>query len=87
MTKSDLVLLKKSFNNSLVGVSKLLHFINPNIYAIWDSRVFGFLFPSIRAHKYRVEDPDLYLCYLDWITHVTQDEAYPKIESVTQSKM
>ena len=24
-------------NNSVVGASKLLHFINPNVYAIWDS--------------------------------------------------
>lgn len=26
-------------NNSLVGVSKLLHFINPTLFPIWDSRV------------------------------------------------
>jgi hypothetical protein len=26
-------------NNSMVGVSKLLHFINPERYAIWDRRV------------------------------------------------
>lgn len=87
MTKNELLFLKRSFNNSLVGVSKLLHFINPRVYAIWDSRVFSFLFPDIRAHKYRVEDPDLYLCYLDWIDHVTQDEVYLQIESVMQVKI
>lgn len=32
--------LMKVTNNSLVGASKLLHFIKPNIYPIYDSRVF-----------------------------------------------
>lgn len=41
--EDELLLLKTVFNNSLVGTSKLLHFINPNQYAIWDSRVFKFL--------------------------------------------
>ncbi len=31
--------LKNTFNNSIVGVSKLLHFINPERFAIWDSNV------------------------------------------------
>lgn len=33
-------------NNSLVGTSKLLHFINPNDYAIWDSNIFHCFFPK-----------------------------------------
>ncbi len=36
--------LKGVVNNSIVGLSKLLHFINPDVYPIWDSkigRVFG----------------------------------------------
>jgi len=37
----DLVNSVKSItNNSVVGASKLLHFINPNSYAIFDSRVY-----------------------------------------------
>jgi len=35
--------IKAVVNNSLVGTSKLLHLINPNTYAIWDSRVCNFL--------------------------------------------
>jgi len=34
-----LEILKELFNNSIVGTSKLLHFINPDTFAIWDSRV------------------------------------------------
>lgn len=34
---------KKCINNSYVGLSKLLHFVNPNYFAIWDSRVLSYL--------------------------------------------
>ncbi|WP_177765187.1 hypothetical protein [Flavobacterium sp. I3-2] len=37
ISDDDLLLLKEFSNNSLVGASKLLHFINPEQYAIWDS--------------------------------------------------
>lgn len=40
INKEELELLASTFNNSLVGSSKLLHFINPNMYAIWDSKVY-----------------------------------------------
>lgn len=40
LTVEELMILKKCINNSLVGLSKLLHFINPRSYAIWDSRIF-----------------------------------------------
>ncbi len=39
----EIDILKNSINNSLVGLSKLLHFINPNYYAIWDSRVHRYI--------------------------------------------
>ena len=38
--ESFLSRLKVCINNSIVGTSKLLHFRNPQQYAIWDSRVF-----------------------------------------------
>jgi len=37
LTESELQIIKNCLNNSLVGSSKLLHFINPRKYAIWDS--------------------------------------------------
>jgi hypothetical protein len=41
--EEEIKLLFRSINNSLVGPSKLLHFVNPAIFAIWDSRVFRFI--------------------------------------------
>ena len=35
----ELMSIASVVNNSLVGTSKLLHFINPELYPIWDSRV------------------------------------------------
>lgn len=35
----NLALLKSTINNSIVGSSKLLHFINPDVFPIWDSRI------------------------------------------------
>ena len=39
LSEPELESLKKAVNNSIVGVSKLLHFICPKNYAIWDSRI------------------------------------------------
>ncbi len=39
----ELDALKACINNSLVGTSKLLHFINPEQYAIWDSKIFRYV--------------------------------------------
>lgn len=37
--RDDALLLQAFANNSAVGASKLLHFLNPGVYPIWDSRV------------------------------------------------
>ena len=42
-TEEELAFLRDNINNSLVGPSKLLHFINPKCFAIWDSRVFKYI--------------------------------------------
>jgi hypothetical protein len=43
LSGEEMSLLRRSINNSLVGPSKLLHFVNPEVLAIWDSRVFYFI--------------------------------------------
>lgn len=48
-------------NNSLVGASKLLHFINPNKYPIWDSKIFVFIHEQ-RPYTYRVNTMPLRPC-------------------------
>lgn len=39
ISREEFKTLVETFNNSEVGSSKLLHFIDPELYPIWDSRV------------------------------------------------
>lgn len=43
LTADELDGLKVLVNNSIVGTSKLLHFLAPDIYPVWDSRINRFL--------------------------------------------
>lgn len=43
LSGEEILKIKNYINNSLVGTSKLLHFINPKEYAIWDSRIYRYI--------------------------------------------
>jgi len=59
---SEVLTLTSVVNGSLVGVSKLLHFIDPNRYAIWDSNVCEYL-NSRTGGKWKVGELESYLNY------------------------
>lgn len=63
--------LKNVVNNSIVGVSKLLHFLNCEDYAIWDSRVYKSI-TGKKAHAYRVNSVDTYIAYVEQIKKVRE---------------
>ena len=75
ITTQEILILKNSFNNSIVGTSKLLHFINPEKYAIWDSRVFRFL-TGKEPHHSKFQDPKTYLEYLTLIEVLKKDKKF-----------
>jgi len=77
ISNEELMVLKGLINNSLVGVSKLLHFINPEVYAIWDSRVCNFL--TGRSHKQKVENFERFWSYLDLCERVALDPQFERI--------
>lgn len=85
LTKKELLTLKELFNNSLVGTSKLLHFINPGKYAIWDSKVFRFLYDE-QPHKYKLERAESYLEYLDFIDSLIADKNFEKFYLLMKQK-
>lgn len=62
LTDTDIRLLAKLVNNSLVGASKLLHFTAPSAFAIWDSKIYSFVFKE-KAHNYRVNQLGKYREY------------------------
>lgn len=75
INEDQLGTLKSAFNNSLVGTSKLLHFINPKKYAIWDSRVFRFL-NNEEPHKYKLEKPKTYIEYIEFINTLKNEKTF-----------
>lgn len=73
LSHHDLLVLKKCINNSLVGVSKYLHFINPNIYPIWDSHIARLVYQ--KNYNSVMQDTNFYLKYLDCLHEIiTYDE-------------
>jgi len=87
ISDDDLLLLKEFSNNSLVGASKLLHFINPEQYAVWDSRVFKFLNNNEAAHKYKLEKVHVYREYLSYLSNLKASESLNDVVAVLKTKI
>ncbi len=81
MSNDDLTLLIKLFNNSLVGTSKLLHFINPENYAIWDSRVCRYLMDGNPTSYNQFIKPAIYKQYLNFCTRLTSEKSFLPIHN------
>jgi hypothetical protein len=81
LNHEDFTILKKTLNNSLVGSSKLLHFINPDKYAIWDSKVARFL--KIK----KVEDINNYIKYLGLLENLKSNANFPSFYTLVESKL
>lgn len=83
----DFLILKEFSNNSLVGASKLLHFINPEEYAIWDSRVFKFLNNNEAAHKYKLEKVNVYREYLSYLSNLKTSGYLNEVVATLKAKI
>lgn len=75
----ELEKLRFSVNNSLVGTSKLLHFINPEIYPIWDSKIFKYW--SGNKTTYGIHKPENYLEFTDQVREIIQLKGFAKIHN------
>ena len=78
--------LKRLLNNSLVGTTKLLHFINPEKFAIWDSRVFWFLHKE-EPYDYRIGNIQNYLEYQELLENLSKDEKFKHFFDLVSSKL
>jgi hypothetical protein len=61
LTKDEFNEVRSLINNSVVGTSKILHFINPTLYPIWDSKINVFL----GGIKKETNNTDHYFEYLN----------------------
>lgn len=87
LVESDYIELKSLFNNSLVGTSKLLHFINPKQYAIWDSRVYRFLNRNKAPHNNRVQKIDNYINYLNLLSELAKRNEIGELHDFINSNL
>jgi hypothetical protein len=85
-TITNLDLLKGLFNNSLVGTTKLLHFINPDIFAIWDSRVYRYLTGKEPNDK-RIGNCKSYLDYLEFCEYLTNNQEFEDLRKRIEIKV
>lgn len=84
INKEELDILKNSVNNSIVGVSKLLHLINPNNYAIWDSNIYKFIFN--KSGTYGINKPSIYLDYISEIKRISKEKGYKEFHKKVENK-
>lgn len=74
---------KQLVNNSMVGTSKLLHFVNPHLYPIWDSRICAYM--GCKAHT--VNRIDIYVAYVCNCEGLIQDERFADVQRSIEKKL
>jgi hypothetical protein len=80
LTDTELDQLANVTNNSLVGASKLLHFASPDNFAIWDSKIYTFLFRK-KPHHYQVRLVENYRSYHRKLSELVADSRFPGLHA------
>lgn len=77
--------VKTSINNSIIGGSKLLHFINPNEYAIFDKKVYT----AITGHKNYIQTNNCsnYSTYILKLRELINDAAELKMYLINEKSI
>lgn len=86
ISDAELKLLVTVINNSVVGVSKLLHFVNPEKYAIWDSNVYRYIYEE-KPYHYKVNDIEKYKSYLNTCSEISMNADFPELHSEINDKI
>ena len=81
----ELIILRNLFNNSIVGASKLMHFINPDIIPICDSRVCEYLTGS-KAY-YQIDNIPNFIEYIDFCNTLILDQRFIKTKANIETKV
>lgn len=75
LNKDELESLTQITNNSVVGLSKLLHFIAPDLYPIWDSNICFYW----TNKKYQANNIMLYIKYREKLKEIIGKPEYNHI--------
>lgn len=86
LLNSEIEKLASVVNNSLVGTSKLLHFVSPQKFPIWDSKIYAFLFNEAPS-SYRVNRIAKYRRYLEHLDQLQQDTRFTSFHTSVNGKV
>jgi hypothetical protein len=82
LTSEDIQLVVSLVDNSMVAVSKLLHFISPDIYVVWDGQISSYLYGRNRQIS-----PPQYLDYLKMVDELTADPEFRTVYSFINQRV
>lgn len=86
ISDEEMEALACAVNGSFVGASKLLHFINPHVYSIWDSRVYRYLYDE-PPYQYRLESMKKYREYLGLVSDIEKDKRCQHLVKTVENKI
>lgn len=78
--------LKELFNNSIVGTSKLMHFIRPDLLPIWDSRVNAYLMRNYNFNK-RVNTVSKFEKYIGCLKQIMETKQFDTIAENVRTEL
>lgn len=68
LSVSELICIKALCNNSIIGASKLLHFLRPDVFPIWDSRVAKVFTKNQKIDNLKINSIPLWQIYVKEIS-------------------
>ncbi len=86
LSDEEIASLAALVNNSLVGASKLLHFVAPDHFAIWDSKIYAFVFHK-KPHNYRVNEVANYRRYHSLLASIRSDPRFDAFHESVNGKI
>lgn len=86
LSDQEIASLAALVNNSLVGASKLLHFVAPDQFAIWDSKIYAFVFEK-KPYNYRVNEVPSYRTYLGMLSRIRDDSRFSAFHDSVNRKV
>jgi len=83
LKKSEIETLSTLINNSIIGTSKVLHFINPEKYPIWDSRVREYLYGT----KNGANNINRYGEYRCWALGIIEENRFDELHNIVRKNI
>lgn len=85
LSPDELTQVKDLINHSMVGASKLLHFVHPELYPIWDSKICVYL--TGKRYAYVVNNVATYIAYLEHCHTLVQEAHFEQIHRLVQERL